>query len=456
VAAPLLVLLAAEAATLPYHSETVTWWQRGVVAADLFCILLLLPGILADLKGSRVWSGVMYAALFVLLIPIILLSYTIFMIPEEPLEIWIVRQLSDAWKTHVEYERKRDSDIFDSSPPTLRYREMSMPTFYLFENATTPFGMRRNLLLSRVHTLVSRPLDAQVAARGDKDAWTQFGKGISLIGRDFRFANLSHADLRSADVRGASFRGADLSGASLDYVLAESQPFSELLSCAGIIASGSCRTDFTGAYMSNVTARYANFRGAVFLAANLREANLQHANFSSVSLHLASLVQVSGEDADFTFAGARGTSFREATLVKAKLTYIDAVVADFSRALLASSNLDYATLTGANMDSANLLDASLGYDAKLEAVSFHLTRSEHDPAERSADVAHAQVGPPTQGDIDEITKQIKDVEVRAIVKGRLDPKGSTRSRKIKVTTRKLPEIKNEIHLQPLKITQSSQ
>jgi hypothetical protein len=52
--APVALLLMFEVKFLPYHSETITWWHRGLLALDLALVWTLWPGYRSG-WGVRLW-----------------------------------------------------------------------------------------------------------------------------------------------------------------------------------------------------------------------------------------------------------------------------------------------------------------------------------------------------------------------------------------------------------------
>jgi uncharacterized protein YjbI with pentapeptide repeats len=103
--------------------------------------------------------------------------------------------------------------------------------------------------------------------------------------RNFRFANIDHADLVGADLRGASFYyasmiGVNLSGASLIHVqLKGARLIGASLDHASVGASNLIAADF-----SHATLRNADLTGATLMSANLTNADLTLAWFNGTSL----------------------------------------------------------------------------------------------------------------------------------------------------------------------------
>ena len=123
--------------------------------------------------------------------------------------------------------------------------------------------------------------------------------------------------------------------------------------------------DFTGADLSGLDLREANFEGAWLEAVDFRNANLSGANFSGAVL----------AHARFDGAIAIGTSFCKANLGKAMLAGAVFDDADFSGAMLMGCAFANTQMRRAVFTGANLLEATWGnadwQGAKLAGQVFH-------------------------------------------------------------------------------------
>ena len=84
--------------------------------------------------------------------------------------------------------------------------------------------MRRNLSVRNARLVPAEPSAGDIRELGEKEAWSQVGRGLDLKGRDLRFADFSGSDLRKADLRGADLFGANLASAKLRYATAAMCP----------------------------------------------------------------------------------------------------------------------------------------------------------------------------------------------------------------------------------------
>ena len=199
---PIALLVFFELQFLPYHSPSITWWQRFAVMIDLGLLWLIWPSV-ALLGGIRPWRRSLRIAGWALasLVPIVLV-FGIATFPGEWLD------------TH------------------LRSIPFRAPVYVaLVAGEPDPISRRPKSLWSNV--LVLPGIDAIDHTKFDSEAkFAAVASTISLRGRDLRGAVLYAARLRKVDLTGAQlqdaslfraqlqgavFEDADLQGASLAY-----------------------------------------------------------------------------------------------------------------------------------------------------------------------------------------------------------------------------------------------
>lgn len=131
------------------------------------------------------------------------LSLFIAVLPNEPMEEWIVKRVPENWR--VKPENRGGSEYFRL-------------TYLLFDAPGAPF--HRNLRLAGKVLVAGEPsVEVLAALQSDDDAERAAAlkqvAGLQLMNRDLRFADLRLAILPKVDLRGASLDGADLKDADL-------------------------------------------------------------------------------------------------------------------------------------------------------------------------------------------------------------------------------------------------
>jgi uncharacterized protein YjbI with pentapeptide repeats/succinate dehydrogenase hydrophobic anchor subunit len=344
---PVLVLFLFELKFLPYHSTTITWAQRALIAADLLAVLLLWATAInprqdvswQTLRGSPVGSGISGV---LVLISLFLVAY-----PGE----WT------RW-----FWRPFNTDTREIVSPTCHTPRFIAAVFPMhFDRLWLPHMDFMN------NDVVEKSL-AAAKARGVK--WKYSTPTRSFEGRDLSCATFSETDLRGADfgasnlvaadfqmanLRGARFKKAQLSGASF---------FGANLEGADFVWAQLDKSSF------NANAKDGDFRGANLLGADLALAELQGADLRSTDMRGVNL----------SSAQLQGSEISSAMLQGANLSFAVMTAADLSDAHLEGANLTKASLQGANLRGAILVGADLT-DANLEGADLsraHLQGSQFD------------------------------------------------------------------------------
>lgn len=328
---PPLVLLAVQVRLLAYHSETITWIHRSLVAADILALWLLWPKSEPSSRQERwyakpiAWlkSVCWYRALAMpATILIIAISCLYVTIPEEGIEqrfVSLSQQLSPVGKSLAAEPAKQRptgdcslapwhafSVVYVASQHRFHFDETrgdrAVPcwTYLLLEGSDSIVSLRRNLIVSNTDLVVIRPmpeLSRDKFGQALKAVWEDVGSGLDLRGRDLRFADLTSSDLRKADFRGANLQGARLLHARLDYAQFGDIRIADLGVCAsGLVDtdSGTCRTSLR--------------------KANLRSAKLSFTSFFKADLEGANLVWVEMVDSDMSLTNLKDTSWFRAMI----------------------------------------------------------------------------------------------------------------------------------------------
>ena len=179
------------------------------------------------------------------------------------------------------------------------------------------------------------------------DGWHRRNSGERL---DLSGATLSKLDLREANFSGANLSGADLSGSNLTE--------------ASLRRADLITATLQGANLSEATLTEANLTRADLRQAILVTANLTQANLTDANLYRADLLR-----ADLVAANLTQASLRRADLTEANLAEADLQQADLHRANLAGANLSRAQLSAANLTRANLSGANLYEVEFMRAIS---------------------------------------------------------------------------------------
>jgi uncharacterized protein YjbI with pentapeptide repeats len=245
------------------------------------------------------------------------------------------------------------------------------------------------------------------------EAWKEFGQGLTLSGRDLKFANfyksnfmkadlrkakLQNANLEEADLQNANLEGAELQSANLTRAKLQEAIFSQEMNLqksileyvdlqnvklqkADLQEANLFGAKLQGADLSEAKLQGADLREAELQGADLRGANLQGANLSGAKLQGVSFsigaelqsVDLSGADLrgdlrgiDLTEADLRGADLSEAKLQGATLREAKLQGADLSEAELQGADLTKAKLQGADLKKANLQEGADLSEANLQ------------------------------------------------------------------------------------------
>lgn len=295
--APLAVLLAAAAVSLPYHAPWLTLWQRGVVLADIAAIAALLPHLAAP--GGGWWSA---------------LGRAIAVKPFASFAALVLLAAVAAFATVA----------------------VSLPGEALDRAVTAVIGPRGGLL-SLIERVVPRNLALRHGAMREGEA---NAAGLDLSGRDLRGANLdgqklANADLTGADLRGARLVGADLGAARLTGANLESA----VLDRAWLAGADLARARLVAASLKDVELEGASLAGAAAAGASFAKASLSGADLSGASLLGTDLMDAVLPGADLTDARLDAALLKNADLEGAVLKGASLYGADLSNARIGVADL---------------------------------------------------------------------------------------------------------------------
>jgi uncharacterized protein YjbI with pentapeptide repeats len=322
VAGPIALLIVFQLKFLPYHSESITWWQRIAVGIDLVLLWFLWPRITRR-RAPRL-------RLLVIILPV-LLVVTVATFPGEWLE--------------------------ENAPPVPGWATLHK---LLFAGEVNYVTGRPQSLLSNVLVLPNFEVDDRVNSdAAGKVAVSAHGlslRGRSLDGAMLAFAHLRNADFTGASLARANFGGADLREAKFECERIGGRPgFSPVgLEDKGKICAQLRGANFALAQLQGASLRGAQLQDAVFLDAQLQGADLDGAQLLGAALSLVPL---------------QGASLRGTQLQGADLMYTQLQGANLDQAQLQGALLYEAHLQGASLYRVQLQGASL-FDARLEEASL--------------------------------------------------------------------------------------
>jgi uncharacterized protein YjbI with pentapeptide repeats len=342
VGGPVLIILALQAAFLPYHSSFATWTHRLLLLLELVIAFAYWPIVLdpeRDLSWQRVrrdlmrvvtrplrfavvwnlgWRGIPLIARRLLPALACLLavwfSLFVFAFPGEPhINVLTFRELSEvdcdnSFIPHLDRLILKDVSVVDAQKHKHLFDRRSRPSFF------------RSWEGERTRSFAGRDLSCGLFEFADF-------RMTSFVESRLAGANLENARLDSAVMVRADLRNARLSGTS----------------------------------MENINARQATFRDAKMAGSQLQRAVLKGATFIGADVSLANL---GGADFGSDFAGLDPDLANRAQLQGINLSF-----SDVAGAILDNAQLQGATLIQTRLDGASLVGASLNA-ADLEAARF--------------------------------------------------------------------------------------
>ena len=359
---PVFLLLWAQVAFLPYHSEPVTWGAHRLwVFADLTFLWFFWPRLFDPDGKCRPWirrrpgfwrSGAWrFGAGCLCTIVTVWLSGFVLVIPGEWIELPKMRLVIAHLFGDNGYGRASDT------------REWYEAWF------------NRNLVLSDETLVDELPAPEIVAAylrqgKTAEDAFLDFGTGLDLQNRDLRLAyffrtNLAKANLISAKLQGAVLVAAGLQNAQLNYANLQN---------ADLFGAKLHGADLNDAALEGASLQLAKLPGAKLGGAKQPGAKLSDAKrpveiFKDVHLQGGSVARTGLHDVTLVGAELSGVDLSHADLLGRNLTRTKLLGADLSGAKLQGALLISADLQGADLSGAKLQGAILT-NAKLQGADL--------------------------------------------------------------------------------------
>ncbi|MGI9423684.1 MAG: pentapeptide repeat-containing protein [Hyphomicrobiaceae bacterium] len=399
-AAPLVLLLYIQASSLPFHSETMTWWHRVHVIGGVALLYWLgrdLRLVDHDLRGASSvgvvnWIGEKIGSTLSIIRRTALnfgqsmngqlrclryrssephervtdwLWYDVPIIPETRATAdnfgQVLFRLTNGICAHSFARLEplarsvRKTGVFVSSlvflsvfATSIPDQDMDIATAQLFPKWLIPIddwvkliGGNRNLVVTDQDLVKDKELV--------KGSYVHF-----LRGRDLRYADFSRSDLKQSNFENAQLQHANLVSTDLKGSLIRS-------------------ANLQGANLRGASLQGASLRGASLQGANLRGASLQDADLGQVSLQGADLGQASLQGADLRAASLQGANLRRASLHSANLRWASLQGADLRWASLQGADLRVTRLQGADLRVASLQGANL-LAARLQGANLRGAR----------------------------------------------------------------------------------
>lgn len=315
---PLALLLMLEIKFLPYHSEPITWFHRGLLALDLSLVWTLWPGYRSG-WGVRLWPRKKrrIAAAGVFSAVVLLYAVAGVTFPDE------LMYSATNW-------------LHGRTINTVRNGIVPSGRLFWYE-WIAPVNVLRLGGEDLIDDTKLTHLTEKKDTSSDAERWVA---SLSLAGRDLTEARLASADLRHVDLSNAIVNRADLRHAWL--------------------------TDarLNGAQLQGSFFHGAHFQGASFQRSQLQGSEFYHADVRGASLSMANLQGASLNSAHFEGADLGGAELQGATMDGAYLqgAVIEGALlhgASLNGAHLQGAQLDHAELQGTTLDGANLEGAWL-------------------------------------------------------------------------------------------------
>jgi uncharacterized protein YjbI with pentapeptide repeats len=359
---PLSLLLFFQITFLPYHSEDVSWWQRGALFLDLAVVMVL--GTFLSFPDRPYFEALLcilrrrptrFAGAVLIGLSAFVLSFLAAVVPEGKLE----KQLLAGplcWSSYVPQ------------------RSACLLTAVLF--GTPNEDPSKGVLLAKRSLVV---MDEDLVA--DKE-WEPEESSLLLAKRNLSYGRFDRSDLHRVDLREANLFGASLNGVNLRDARMGCIDWFEKQGCT-ILTEASLQ----GAQLEKAALGQADLRGADLSGANLLGADLSGAKLQGADLSRANLLG----------ADLSGTDLQGASLSGARLQGADLSEANIQGADLSSTDLQGANLSYANLSAADLRYARVWHTQLLQTIVG------------AADTRDVNLNAPGSGDVQSLRKMVNDI-----------------------------------------------
>lgn len=311
---PVALLLFFQLQFLPYHNESITWWQRIAVLIDVGLLGYFWPamwgrpdvsdsGVIRRLwVKSRHWAGT-WGAMVLLGTVSVPLAFAIATFPGESLEQW--------WQDRVAWIPLRKTlvagevDLARRRPTSLWSNRLVLPGLDMLAH----FGFDSEAKITAVRETASfrgRHLEDAVLI------------GAVMRKADFTGAFLTGAYLDDADLRGANF-SSEIGPPYYEFTLISAQIQLASLDGAQLQGASFVSAHLEGASLRGAFLQSTSFAGAHLEVANLNRSTLWGASFEAAHLQQTSLARAQLQGATLRLAQLQNASFRRVFVWKTDL-----------------------------------------------------------------------------------------------------------------------------------------
>ena len=374
--APVGVLIVFEIKFLPYHSASVTWTHRGLIAFDLLAVLMLWASAVEPRQDIGWRSLIRYRTMTFVAAAVFVLSNFMITFPGEPGRLWTKMIPSD-----------RSSSGTRECQTVMAVGMIVRPGFDRLVLLGEDFVDNEKLekLISTAETNKQKLYDTERTRifRGRDLRCARFD-GADLRHVEFSESDLSGSILRGAHLEGAAFGGTILEGANLDNAQLQNSSFAARhtvekgLDAAQLPNALLRRAQLQGANLNGVNLEGADLSGArldqAFLQnSNLRGASLERSSLNSANLDGAilqgALISGSMSGAVFDLAQMQGSTFSDARMIGAFFRGAKMHGAHFYRTNMRGASFYRSELQGAQFREASFDGASF-FQAQMQGVEF--------------------------------------------------------------------------------------
>ncbi len=295
VAGPIFLLLFFQLKFLPFHDESITWWQRVVAIADIGLLWTFWPGIITGKGTALALKLVKRASMAGALIATCASLTTVLVVGTFPGET-----LRAAWvflgvrADHIVASLAGEAVGFPID--SLQLANIDVVDHDKLRSDAEINGTRQTLLLADRH-LEGADLSGATLKKVDFSGAFLEGANLSyseLQGARFHHSHLNGANLSFTRLEGADFTDADLNGAALQIADLQGTDFFNAELRAAKLASAK----LNGAYLRGANLAAADLQSADLNGANLDGAYLYGATFEAADLQGASIVAACAWRAD--------------------------------------------------------------------------------------------------------------------------------------------------------------
>jgi len=342
VVAPIGLLLFFQIKFLPYHNESITWWHRIAVMADLILLWLLWPSVTRGAITKLSWPDFrrpLIAATAIASALIVVFVGAVATFPGEWLDdaVPTLHFIPVREKEHDTWERRSlheilfagEIDLVARQPKSVWSNRIVLPGIDVIDRAK--FDTESKIAA----------VDHTVSLRGRRlEGAVLIGANLRKV--DFTGARLKRALLNSADLREAKF------GCGL--TIGQSSDPKNFEMCTDLRGASLIHAELTRTHVA-----FTNLEGAILQFVHAEGASLWRSRLSAADLFGAFLTGAILDEAQLQGANLGSAVLRGASLDRVSLLGSNLSYADMTGASVRYSDLLGSDLSGANISAARLL-----------------------------------------------------------------------------------------------------